>query len=202
MEKFDVLIGIVVPKGKENCIEEFKNATKEILDKPFMIEEQNISVAKQRKIMIEEAKKRNCKGILFLECDVIPPKNLFELVMTKADIVGGAYLQWVNMGVPKVAPCAFALADEGIAFLPIDVVMPKTILPVAAVGFGCAYVNSKVFNKIEYPENDNDDLEFCQKAREKGFSIAVNAGVKCISNTGSGKLEFPMSRAGLSFSET
>lgn len=201
MKKFEVMVGVVVPKGKEFALQAFQDATKNFLGSTFVIKESGLECYEQRKLIVAEAKKRKVKGILFFECDIIPPDSVLGLVDVDADIVGGAYLGWQNMGQPKITPCSYALANEGMAFMPVDYLIGKGIVPVAATQFGCAFVRDTVFAKIDWPETINDDVMVCQQARKKGLKVVVHAGVKCVRKTQTNDLVWPQAYVGFQFSE-
>jgi len=197
-EKLQVLVGVVVPPGKEFALPAFRQATRSLLGDGFTVKKPGMPIEQQRKIMVDEAVKRKM-GLLLLDCDIIPPENVLDLLRVKAAIVGGAYLGWQDMGQAKIAPCAYAEADKGIAFIPVDYLIKGQVLPVAAVGFGCAYLSLEVMKKIPYPSGVNEDVEFCRLAREKGFVVGVHSGVKCVRKTPNGDLSWPVARAGLRF---
>tara|TARA_Y100000310_G_scaffold333067_1_gene409872 strand:- start:318 stop:998 length:681 start_codon:yes stop_codon:yes gene_type:complete len=200
-EKLQVMVGVVVPKGKEFALEAFKEATKDFLGETFTPKGSGLSASEQRKKIVEEAKKRKVAGILFFECDVIPPDNVLGLINVKADIVGGAYLGWQDMGKPKVAPCSYAHDDKGIAFIPVDVFMGDQVIPVSATQFGCAFVRKEVYDKIAWPDDVNDDIALCLEARKQGLNVVVHTGVKCVRKTPQKDLNWPTARVGYEFSE-
>ena len=57
------------------------------------------------------------------------------------------------------------------------------LMEVITCGLGCVLIKKEVLEKIEFrhvkDEDPWDDLWFCEDAREKGFKVYVDTGVRC-----------------------
>ena len=115
---------------------------------------------------------------------ILPEDSLMNLYNADKDIISGVYMQRKH--------------DEQILELYESVngnqtnmkEVPIGISPIEACGFGCVLIKGNVFNEMEYPHflyksaidhayTYSEDTYFCNKAREKGFSIWVDSSVVC-----------------------
>lgn len=126
---------------------------------------------------------------------VLPADALVKLLAAKKDIVSGLYIQrkagehileiyehptHVAQGIKKV----------GVGYKNMTTVPAQGLIEIAACGFGCVLVNSKVLTAIPYPHfvyksaidhanTLSEDVYFCAKAKEHGFSIWADTTVVC-----------------------
>lgn len=126
---------------------------------------------------------------------VLPADALVKLLAAKKDIVSGLYIQrkpgehileiyehptYVAQGVKRV----------GVGYKNMTTVPAQGLIEIAACGFGCVLVNSKVLNTIPYPHfvyksaldhanTHSEDIYFCAKAKEYGFSVWADTTVVC-----------------------
>ncbi len=136
----------------------------------------------RNKIVHNFLKEKNSQYLLFIDSDMIIPKDLFErLLKIDADISSGlAYRKWY----PHF-PVIYKREERG--YKPIINYPKNQIIEVDAIGMSCCLIKRKVFEEIKYPwyefkelrrgEFLGEDFTFCQKAREKGFVIKVDTGL-------------------------
>lgn len=129
---------------------------------------------------------------LFMNDDdtLLPPLALDRLLSRELDIVSGLYFR----RMAPIEPVAFVddptAGDTGIKTIPAYGV---GLMPVDYVGAGCLLISRKVLETMAYPwffwarndqrvpvtERISEDLYFCRKAREAGFSIFLDASIRC-----------------------
>lgn len=153
-----------------------------------------IDLARER--ATEQALDHNPEWILYLDSDVIPPRDVFhQLLDHDLDVCSGMYM--VDKNPPH--PAAWALTeDDNLSAL--EEWYENTIINVDAVGLGCCMVNQRVFNELEkpyfrwtegyeeHPWDIKDDTEqkgvgedfyFCHKVQEAGYNIYVDSSIQC-----------------------
>lgn len=176
-----VLVGI--PTTSLSRFAEFYDAV-ELMIKPegtWMTRTHGQSPAHNRNIIIDQAFENKCSHILFLDDDVIPPKDtLVRLLAHNLDIVGGHYLM---RNFPH-QPIAFsnALPDGACEYL-INNDLQTGVIEVVATGLGCCLIKTSVFEGLKRPyirlgelQADHwcDDLGFFKRVREAGYKIHVD----------------------------
>lgn len=144
------------------------------------------SPARNRNIIIEQALEHNCTHILFIDDDVLVPRNcLTELLKHDKDMVTGLYL----MRPYPHKPIIFDYQNEdGLvrwAQLSPD---KQGVIPVVSGGLGCCLIKTDVFKALEKPwirlgeiESDHwcDDIGFFKRARAAGFELYCDLTVQC-----------------------
>ena len=145
--------------------------------------------AKERVIHSRNLLRRYCLEnnydyFLSLEQDVVPPKDAIErLLKHNKEIVGGLY---------------FYLGDDNKTLLPMvwvhhhgeyarrlmfHEVLNDELIEVITCGLGCVLIRKDALEKIRFRhvegEEPWDDLWFCEDARDKGFKVYVDNGVRC-----------------------
>jgi GT2 family glycosyltransferase len=121
-------------------------------------------------------------ALLFVDSDVVPGNNVWELFKVKGDIVGGR--------------CQFIDRNKGVFInaLRLDrdefmVDAPKKPVEVKGVGMSLTLIYKRVFDALDYPYfeflRDKDgkwimgeDVNFCGKARAKGLKVMFHPDVK------------------------
>jgi len=119
-----------------------------------------------------------------VDSDIIFPKDtLCKLLMHDKDVVTGIYRQRLPEQIVE-------LYDKNYANLPYQEVEGKDLVEIGGCGFGCVLIKKQVMQKIGYPQfeyhsaishNDtiSEDVDFCRKARQNGFSIWCDATILC-----------------------
>jgi len=147
------------------------------------------------------------KFLFFLDSDVLPPDNALERLMShNLPIVSGLYYRrhierpgkpphpcmWkiVPPNVEMTCPtCAQKFRTKEGKYQPILNPPRNALVEVDAVGAGCLLIHRRVFEKLERPyfrwtlgwvePGVSEDLYFCERARDAGFRILVDTGVRC-----------------------
>ena len=131
------------------------------------------SAAWNRNLIIQEALDNQCSHIFFLDDDMaFAPDTLMKLLAHDKEIVSALYLS-------RAYPHQPVLFDSGITrhFLNNE---DKGLKEAEAVGFGCLLVKCAVFHYMEKPwvrlgehnpDQRNEDIGFCNRAKTKGFQI-------------------------------
>ncbi|MEM2904997.1 MAG: hypothetical protein QW587_04580 [Candidatus Bathyarchaeia archaeon] len=151
------------------------------------------------------ALKEGCEWLFFLDSDVVPGNDVvFRLMSHNIPLVSGLY--WRRH--PNLEPCMYKLSPEGIpvTFQPHEV--GQGILQEAeAAGAGCLLINKIVLEKMaptvesfellnaetketmvvhkffEYIIKDkvtlSEDVVFFSRAKNLGFKLMVDTGVRC-----------------------
>jgi hypothetical protein len=136
-------------------------------------------ISNQRENLVHKAQEHDATHILWLDSDMMFPKNLCETLLAHDEniiacnystralpfkAVGYSTLHDWNSGIPKET---------------------TGIVEVAGIGFGCVLTRIEIYQFIEkpwfpitYSKNTNDylgeDMNFCQKAVAEGYSIMVD----------------------------
>lgn len=113
---------------------------------------------------------------------VFPKDTLKKLLSYDLDIVSGVYRQRFEEQILEVY-------DLNYMNLPAQYLDGK-LYEVGGVGFGCVLVKKHVFEAVGYPqfvyhqalnhkETVSEDVDFCRKARAKGFKVWVDTSILC-----------------------
>jgi len=150
-----------------------------------------------REKTVEDALRTDPDWILFMDSDVVPPRDVFQrLARHGVDIVSGLYYMDNPDGVH---PAMWRLdEEESPAISGYD---REGLVNVDAVGFGCLLVSREVIDTLERPwfrwtkgyddhpwdlqhqgekPGISEDFYFCHKAQEAGYDIYVDTTVKCM----------------------
>ena len=146
-------------------------------------------VAMQRQQLVDEALTTNCTHILLLDSDMnFPSHTLQALLSHKKDIIACNY----STRVPPHRPVAFKDKED----LELRVGISSGIEEIYAIGMGVMLVNRKIYESITRPHfsvvwNNNytsltgEDVYFCNKAQEQGYTIWLENDLsKSIGHTG------------------
>jgi len=116
------------------------------------------------------------------------PDTLKKLIAHDKDIVSGLYIQRI--------PGTHTLevyeknAHGGVNNIPYQHIRNIPLVEIAGCGFGCVLVKSEVIRAIGYPyfvyhsaldhrQTISEDVDFCRKAREKGFKLYADTTILC-----------------------
>jgi glycosyltransferase involved in cell wall biosynthesis len=151
------------------------------------------TISQVRNLISEWAKRYDY--LLSVDSDIVLPKDtLTKFLKADKDIISGLYIQ----RIPNTHTLEIYMdtPNGGQKNIPYDLVKNRGIVEVAGCGMGCALIKSKVFQTIPYPHFEyhsalnhkntiSEDIDFCMKARKKGFKIWADSSVICdhIGNT-------------------
>lgn len=150
------------------------------LQRPFVTQwiiDETLGIHRARTNIVKEAAG---EYIFFLDVGVIPPIDIIPKLMSHGkDIVSALYFK----NTYPYYPLAFKKTDNG--FQPI-IDYDDGLIEVDGIGLGCCLIKRKIFETIPEPWFDlppssqiSEDLYFCIKAKEAGYSIWVDTTIKC-----------------------
>jgi len=125
---------------------------------------------------------------------VLPVDTLEKMLSADRDIISGLYIQRIpNTHTLEIYE---STANGGVQNIAYETVKDQGIVNIAACGFGCCLVKGEIFRKMEYPHfyyksainhknTVSEDVYFCNKARELGYTLWADTSIKCehIGNT-------------------
>ncbi len=114
---------------------------------------------------------------------VFAPDTLQKLLDAKKPIVSGIYRQRLEKQTIEVY-------DRDYRHLQYEDLHGKGLIEIGGCGFGCVLVQKEVFANLKYPHfvyhqalnhanTFSEDLDFCKKAREKGYTIWCDTSIVC-----------------------
>jgi hypothetical protein len=117
-----------------------------------------------------------------------PPDTLKRLLAHDLDVVSGLYIQ----RKPGLHVLEIYEPNEhgGVSNIPFERVKDRGLVEIAGCGFGCALIKAEVMRDIGYPQfkyhsavnhanTISEDVDFCRKAREKGFKLWADTSIHC-----------------------
>lgn len=124
--------------------------------------------------------------LLFLDQDVIlAPYGLAQLLSQGLPIVSGVYCKWY-----KAEPYAMVILprerrlDSEVLVTPLSSLNDEGIVEVEGAGFGCLLIEREVCEQLTFrydrATSRDADLLFCADARELGYGIYCDVGVRCV----------------------
>jgi len=146
-----------------------------------------LNIVRNRNDLREKALKHNVDYYLWVDSDIILPKNAIqELILQDRDIIGGWYK--THTGNEYVAGRWIANNTS---------VLYKTtqpsLIPIDFMGLGCCLMKRKVLETIEFDAGidlyqkdergniffNGDCVQFCNAAYDNGFKLWMNGDVVC-----------------------
>lgn len=115
------------------------------------------------------------------------PDTLSKLLSYNKDVVTALYRQRKTEQILEVYE---SNNQGGVTHIPYYKIQNLGLVEVAACGFGCVLVKSEVLKTIGYPQFEyhvaldhnytvSEDVDFCRKAKGKGFSIWADTSTLC-----------------------
>ena len=122
-----------------------------------------------------------------------PRDTLKKLLARNVDIVSGLYIQ--RKPGEHILEVYMPNDKGGCQPIPYSMIRNIPFVEVVGCGFGCVLVKSEVFRSVGYPyfkyhsaikheDTISEDVDFCRKARAKGFRIFADTSILC-DHTGS-----------------
>jgi FkbM family methyltransferase len=127
--------------------------------------------------------------LLAVDSDIaFAPDTLARMLSHDKDVVSGIYIQ--RKPGEHVIEIYEHTPTGGMINMSYGKLKGRPLTQVAGCGFGCALIKGEVFRKIGYPQfkyhsaisiNDtvSEDVDFCRKAGENGFTIWADPGILC-----------------------
>jgi FkbM family methyltransferase len=119
---------------------------------------------------------------------VFEPDTLKKLLAHDKDVVSGLYIQRIpnshTLEIYDFTPWG------GAANMDYSMLKDRGLTQIAGCGFGCVLVKAEVFRGVGYPyfqyhsaidhkDTISEDVDFCAKARYKGYTIWADPSIKC-----------------------
>ena len=149
-------------------------------------------LSQARNKLVHGGLKTNATHFLLLDSDIVPPYNaLDQLLGQDKDIVSALYFMRAAPHLPvavlKLPPRTNVPVDTASSEYLLD--FPESALvKVGAVGMGFVLIRRKVFEDIQernrddkwfsFENNEGEDIWFCRRAAEAGYSTFVDTGVR------------------------
>ena len=127
--------------------------------------------------------------VLSVDSDIVlPPFALKNMLAANKDIISGLYIQRIpnthTLEIYGLTP------DGGCTNIPYHLLKDRGIVEIAACGMGACLIKSEVLWTLDYPhfyyksalnhaDTVSEDVYFCYKAREQGFSVWADTSIKC-----------------------
>lgn len=190
----DKRIAIVIPNYQYIEAECLKSVYDLLVPPGFKTEliiVQGYTVETARNKAVEMAIKGNYDYTLWVDSDIVLPFNILpKLLATNADIATGWYPKKLSgskitelYGPDKLS------RYEMVNILTEELPKNGAVIPILGCGFGCTLVKNHVYTAIgdrdwfHYISTEgkicSEDLDFCKKAKEKGFSIVADTSLRC-----------------------
>lgn len=136
-----------------------------------------VPISANRNGIVSEFLKSNCDFLLMIDSDTIPTKNPLDLVKHDKDIVSGATPVWKEGGYAW----SVGHRDKDGSYNQYSSDKRTGLRRVDGVGASCLMIKRKVLETISTPFMDKfneigeralgEDLNFCERAKAKGFEI-------------------------------
>ncbi len=140
-----------------------------------------------RKYIREYALKNGYDYVLFVDSDVMIPKQTIEMLLSlNTDVACGALLSVFEIdGKKTIAPILFKdLGDGNCQLYTYEGTVVPQVLEIGAASLGCTLVARKVLEAVDFRTFGNsetrEEMAFFVDARAKGFKCLAHTGVKCL----------------------
>ena len=147
---------------------------------------QSYSIDASRNLIVEHALEIGYDYILWVDSDMILPKNtLLKLLTHNIDIVSGVYSYKLLHAENCVAKRFIPTEEDTYEDIPLkEIRESEKLMEVDGIGFGCVLTKVDIFRHIEKPwfkyEPDmGEDIYFCRKAQKAGYKVYLDTSVLC-----------------------
>lgn len=142
----------------------------------FVIATEGYTISENRAYCVAQARQNNCTHLLFIDDDMIFPKDTLEkLINHQKEIIGVVYHS------RKFPPEPVVVLENGKVVKEKDL-KSKELLKCQHIGAGIMLIDLNVFNKIDKPYFNTEthesgftlmgeDAWMCRQARKKGIDI-------------------------------
>lgn len=145
----------------------------------------NKPITHNRNTIVKRFLETNLDYLLMIDGDNVPPRNVLELADYDKDIIGGLCYAFMRN---TLIPLCLKNNNEG-SYDMMDVSKNHGLVECAGVGSGVMMIKREVLENIPFPfENTYDpegiktmglDINFCKKAKKKGYKIWCHLDYKC-----------------------
>jgi GT2 family glycosyltransferase len=147
---------------------------------------QSYSIDASRNLIVEHALEIGYDYIMWIDSDMILPKNTLTTLMSHdKDVVSGVYA-YKLIGAENAVTKRFKdKAKDIYEDIPLkEITESKRLIEVDGVGFGCVLTKVDVFRHIKkpwfrYTPNMGEDIYFCRKAQKAGYQVYLDTSILC-----------------------
>lgn len=139
-------------------------------------------IVSSRNLIRRYCLENNYDYLFSLEQDVIPPLDIIEILLKSGKkIISGLYYK---LDDKELTPVAWIHHEGNYArrLNYSETIEPK-IIEVITCGLGCVLIHKDVLEKVRFRYNESkksfDDVWFGIDARDKGFKLYLDTGIKC-----------------------
>jgi glycosyltransferase involved in cell wall biosynthesis len=177
-ETFKSIYDLVVPDGYETVFQYFWG----------------YQVEQVRNLIAHWTIHNNFDYLFAVDSDISFPSNTLERLLSHdRDIVSGVYIQRIQG--QHTIEIMRSNDQGGVTHVDWATIKGRGLVPIDGCGFGCVLVKREVFVGMDYPHfvyksaidhknTISEDVYFCMKARERGFTLWCDTDVIC-DHTGS-----------------
>lgn len=148
-----------------------------------------------RNAYVDQFLQSDCDILLFLDSDIVPPENLFDIVTIHGDkweLAGAPYPVWVShkgYSGPQVAYTVYSDLDNN--QMTYAAIPQQGIDFVAGIATGCLFIRRSILEKMEKPYfefkydpetrnmTEGEDLGFCLKMQKAGKRFFIDYSLVC-----------------------
>ena len=181
---------VAIPTAKYIEVETFKSLWDLDVPSGYELDFQyfyGYTISQIRNLIAEWSKRYDY--LFSVDSDIVLPRDaLKKMLDADKDIISGLYIQ----RIPKTHTLEVYMdtPNGGCTNIPHQLIKNRGVVEIAACGMGAALIKSDVLRKMEYPHffykealtmNDtvSEDVYFCRKARQAGFSVWADASIEC-----------------------
>lgn len=126
--------------------------------------------------------------LLCVDSDIVLPYDCIEkMLAADKDIISGLYIQRIpGTQILEI----YKDASNGVTNHQFEDIKDLGVFQISACGLGCCLIKSEVLRTMEYPHfvyksalshahTFSEDIYFCCKAREIGFTVWADATIRC-----------------------
>jgi FkbM family methyltransferase len=114
--------------------------------------------------------------------------TLVKLLSHDKDVVSGLYIQ--RKPGQHILEIYEPTPSGGVSNMPYGKLKGRPLVEIAGAGFGCVLIKAEVMREIGYPQFEyhsaidhnntvSEDVDFCRKARDKGFKLWADPSILC-----------------------
>jgi len=178
----------------DKLFEEIKSLGIDVAKTPYS-EPARKRIVESRNVIVEKMLKEGYDYFLSLEFDVIPPKDVVEMLLTHGkEIVSGVYFkefrtlnQNGKLLKKEIMPLAYkSFGKSRVRRMRYNEVKGNDLIDVRIVGLGCILIHREIFEKgirFRYDSKKEgvfDDTNFCLDVAKEGYKIYMDNSVKCL----------------------
>ena len=123
-----------------------------------------------------------------VDSDIVLPYDCIEkMLAADKDIISGLYIQRIpGRQILEI----YKDSSNGVTNYQFEDIQHLGVFQIASCGMGCCLINSEVLRTLEYPHfvytsaishanTFSEDIYFCCKAREAGFTVWADSTIRC-----------------------